>query len=124
MSVGDQVSGSLSNLTLGSGSRIDFAANGTPGAAENPGVILDGALSLSGSVTVGVTLEDYVNANPDAVAGAQEALAGRPLTGQDMMNETAGVISTLIDGAVANSGNASASINLDVKDGYDAQRTS
>ena len=122
VSVGDQVSGSLSNLTLGSGSRIDFAANGTPGAAENPGVILDGALSLSGSVTVGVTLEDYVNANPDAVAGAQEALAGRPLTGQDMMNETAGVISTLIDGAVANSGNASASINLDVKDGYDAQK--
>ena len=122
VSVGDQVSGHLSNLTLGSGSRIDFAANGTPGAAENPGVILDGALSLSGSVTVGVTLEDYVNANPDAVAGAQEALAGRPLTGQDMMNETAGVISTLIDGAVANSGNASASINLDVKDGYDAQK--
>lgn len=122
VSVGDQVSGSLWNLTLGSGSSIDFAANGTPGAAENPGVILDGALSLSGSVTVGVTLEDYVNANPDAVAGAQEALAGRPLTGQDMMNETAGVITTLIDGAVANSGNASASINLDVKDGYDAQK--
>ncbi len=77
--------GVLGSLSMTDGSTLVFA-NGTPGAAghgETAGIDLGaGALSLSGSVTVSLDINDYVTA--EQVEDVQNRLVNAPLTAQDL----------------------------------------
>lgn len=123
ISVSGHVENHLSNLTLGDGSTVSFET-GTPGIDDATQIVLsdsaqdrDGKFSVSGSVNVVLNLEDYVNANPDIGDDVQSALKDRPLTAQDALNETVGVISQLITAEAGDEDNQSASFNLIVSGG-------
>lgn len=123
ISVSGHVENHLSNLTLGDGSTVSFET-GTPGIDDATQIVLsdsaqdrDGKFSVSGSVNVVLNLGDYVNANPDIGDDVQSALKDRPLTAQDALNETVGVISQLITAEAGDEDNQSASFNLIVSGG-------